>query len=211
VDQSTLVAVLAIAAVVVVAMLMRGGKGADDGMTITRPEESVSEGASIEPDTLEVEPEDDWDENEVVAVTSDGYAFLPDRHAVRLVPPAEEGEGWKTGQSAGHKRGEAAIAMSWRSGDFTGARVQRGGGDEPWRLEALGRDGEYTVFGFETREAAAAALGLFESRDLIRVGRDEDGNPVPASAEQFAEARRIYEETEQALAMEPGPDDERGA
>jgi hypothetical protein len=200
----------AIAAVVVVALLLRGSNGNDEGVTQVRPEDPVSEGAVPEPEVLDTEPDDGLDEDEVVAVTSDGYAFLPDRHAVRLVPPHEEGEAWKAGQSAGNKRGEAAIAMSWHAGDFTGARVARGGGDEPWKFEALGRDGEYTVFGFESRDAAEAALGLFESRGVIRIGSDEDGNPMPPSPEQFAEARRVYDETMQALAMEPGPDEEQG-
>jgi hypothetical protein len=211
VDQSTLVAAGAIAAVVVVALLLRGIKGNDDAVTMPLPEDSVSEGAAAEPEVLDSEPDDDWDEDEVVAVTSDGSALLPDRHAVRLVPPHDEGEAWKAGETARNKRGDAAIAMSWHAGDFTGVRVARGGEDEPWRLEALGRGGEYTVFGFETREAAEAARSLFESRDVIRVGQDEDGNPMPPSAEQFAEARRVYEETEQAVAMEHDPDEEQGA
>jgi hypothetical protein len=46
---------------------------------------------------------------------------------------------------------------------------------------------------------------------VIRVGLDEDGNPAPPSAEQFAEARRVFEETEQALAMDHDSDEERGA
>jgi hypothetical protein len=211
VDQGTLVAVGAVAAVVAVAFILRGGKGDDERVASPRTEDSVSEGAAPEPDVLEVEPDDEWDDDEVVAVTSDGYAFLPDRHAVRLVPPHEEGEAWKSGESVRNLRGEAAIAASWHSGDFTGARVTQGGGDEPWRFEALGRDGEYTVFAFETREAAEAARGLFEARGVIRVGADEDGNPMPPSPEQFAEARRVFEETEQALAMEPESDEEQGA
>ena len=93
--------------------------------------------------------------------------------------------------------------MSWHDGDFTGARVVHGAADEgPWRFEALGRDGEYTAFVFETREGADAALGVFESRGVIRLGRDEDGNPVPPSAEQFEEARRIFLETEAALELD---------
>jgi hypothetical protein len=219
VDQGTLLAALAIAAVVVVAFMMRGGKRDEDGVTSVSPESPVSEGASPRAETFgadddrddwDVPPEDeDWDDDEVVAVTSDGAAFLPDRHAVRLVPPHEDGEAWKAGQSASNRRGQQALDMSWHAGDFTGARVVRGGGEEPWRLEALGRDGEYTAFGFETQEGAEAAVRLFESRGVVRLGTDEDGNRVPPSAEQFAEARRIFEETEQALAMEPGPGEDR--
>lgn len=207
-DSSTLLAVGAIAAVVVVGMLMRGMKGGDSSAPPARPEDEVSEGAAPEPEFLETDPDDGWEEDEVVAVTSDGFALLPDRHAVRLVPPHDEGEAWKAGASARNRRGDAAIAMSWHAADFTGARVSRGDGEEPWRLEALGREGEYTVFAFETKEAAEAAHGLFESRGVIRVGHNEDGDPMPPSAEQFAEARRIYEETERALATEGGPDED---
>ena len=63
----------------------------------------------------------------------------------------------------------------------------------------MGREGEYTAFVFETREGADAALAAFTSRGVIRIGTDEDGNPMPPSAEQFAEARRVFLETEQAL------------
>lgn len=208
-DQGTLVAIGAIAAVAIVAMLMRGMKGGDDAVSTPVPEDSVSEGAAPAPEAPEGGPADDEeDSGEVVAVTSDGYGFLPDTHAVRLVPPDEEGESWKSGESARHRRGAAAIATSWHAGDFTGARVTHGGVDAPWRLEALGRDGEYTVFDFETKEGADAALGLFESRGVIRVGTDDDGNPMPPSPEQFAEARRVYDETYQALAMEQDADEE---
>jgi len=126
------------------------------------------------------------------------------------VPPEEEGEAWKAGSAARNRRGDAAIGMSWHAGDFTGARVVQGGGDTPWRLEALGRDGEYTLFSFETRDAAQGALGLFESRGIIRLGTDEDGREMTPSAEHFAEARRIFEETENELAMAPDPEDEPG-
>jgi hypothetical protein len=212
VDRNALLAVGAVVLVLAAAFIMRGS-GNDESVSPEPPEregdeDAVSEGASPEPEELGTEPDDEWDEDEVVAVTSDGYGFLPDRHAVRLVPPDEEGEGWKAGDSAHHRRGAAAIAASWHAGDFTGGRVSRGGGDEPWRFEALGRDGEYVVFGFETRDGAEAALKLFESRGVIRVGVDEDGNAAPPSAEQFAEARRIFEETERALATERGPDED---
>lgn len=214
-DQSTLLAGLAIAGVVVAAFLMRGNKSDDVSMTPRAPEDAVSEGAAPEPEEFDLEDDGDDEDDadtEVVAVTIDGCALLPDRHAVRLLPPEEEGEAWKVGQrTASHARGQAALDRSWHAGDFTGARVVRGGGDEPWRLEALGRDGEYADFGFETQEAARAALQLFESRGVIRLGEDEDGNPMPPSAEQFAEARRLYEETIRALDEESGPDEERGA
>lgn len=211
-DRNSLFIAGAVVLVIAAAFILRGGSKDETvgGEPAGREggEDPVSEGASPEAEELEVEPADEWDEDEVVAVTSDGYAFVPDRHAVRLVPPDEEGEGWKAGEHATHRRGAAGIAASWHAGDFTGARVVRGGGEEPWRVEALGRDGEYVVFGFETRDGAEAALGLFDSREVVRVGLDENGDPAPPSPEQFAEARRIFEETERALASERGPDED---
>lgn len=211
-DRNTLLAAGAVLLILAAAFIFRGGRpgeGDGEGGAPEGGEDAVSEGASPEDEVLDAEPDGPWGEDEVVAVTSDGYGFLPDRHAVRLLPPDEEGEAWKAGESARHRRGEAAIAASWNAGDFTGARVVRGGGEDPWRLEALGRDGEYVVFPFENREGAEAALQLFESRGIVRVGQDDDGNPAPPSPEQFAEARRVFEETERELASEREADEER--
>ena len=196
---------LAVAAVVAVGLLLRAGQR-DAGA----PAPGYPPPPLPGPDDEPTAPEADPGGVEVAAVTSDGAALVPDAHAVRLVPPPEEGEGWKAGESVmgRNRRGDAAMAMSWHAADFTGARVVRGGADEgPWRLEALGRDGEYTAFGFETRDGAEAALRLFEARGVIRLGADEDGRPLPPSPEQFAEARRVYLETEQALALEPDDED----
>jgi len=161
--------------------------------------------AVAEPDEVDADDDDeDLEDAQVVAVTSDGSTFVPDRHAVRLVPPEEPGEEWKTRGSgaATNLRGQHAMAMSWHAGDLTGVRVVRGEADEgPWRLEALGRDGEYTWFAFETREGAEATKELFERLKIVRLGEDEDGRPMPPSAEQFAEARRLLRETEAALEL----------
>ena len=199
-----LTGVLAIGAVVVLALLARASSRSEE---IVRPvNDSITPGDESEPGDEDADG-DEWESVEVVAVTSDGYALVPDAHAVRLVPPHEEGEAWKAGEKGRNRRGELALGMSWHNGDFTGARVVQGAADEgPWRFEAMGRDGEYTAFVFETREGADAALAVFESRGVVRHGRDEDGNPAPPSAEQFEEARRIYLETEAALDM----DDEEG-
>ena len=65
-------------------------------------------------------------------------------------------------------------------------RVTRGGAEEgAWRLEALGRDGEYTTFDFETREGADAAQELFERHGIVQLGEDEDGRPMRPSPEQL--------------------------
>jgi hypothetical protein len=199
-DRSVVGAVVAIGVVVLVAMLARRG-GSDAAEGVTRADApSGTDASGSTPDIDDEDEEDDQESVEVVAVTSDGYAMVPDKHAVRLVPPQEEGESWKAGTTAHSPRGQRALDMSWHAGDFTGGRVVHGAADEgPWRFEALGRDGEYTAFVFETREGADAALGLFQSRGVIRLGHDDDGHEIPPSPEQFAESRRVYLETEAAL------------
>ena len=142
----------------------------------------------------------------MVAVSSDGRAFVPDLHAVRILPPPEEGEEWKVGSKLKAALDSFSTGSGLHPGDLHGARVVRGDFDEgPWLLESLGRDGEYITFPFETSEAASAAKDLFERLDIVRLGEDEDGRPMPPSAEQFAEARRIYLETAAQLEL---PDEE---
>ena len=218
-DSGLIGGLVAVGVVVVLAFLLRAfsrpsdGTGAPSAAPQPRKpwRESGGNVAVAEDDERDSDDDDDDDagqQGQVIAVTSDGAAFVPDRHAVRLVPPEEEGEEWKVGagMKATNLRGQAALAMSWNAGDFTGARVVRGEADEgPYRLEALGRDGEYTTFVFETRDGADAAVKLLETHHIVRLGEDEDGRPMPPSPEQFAEARRIYQETEAALDL---PDDE---
>ena len=74
-------------------------------------------------------------------------------------------------------------------------------------VDTLGRDGEYITFPFETSDAANAAKDLFERFDIVELGEDENGRPMPPSAEHFAEARRIYLETAAQLEL---PDEEEG-
>ena len=224
-DSSMLGGLAAVGGVIVVALIMRAARPGDAGAgsapgTSLPPEpwqdasrDSRHGGVSVPVDESDA---DDVDEatgsndgsHLVVAVTSDGAALVPDRYVVRLVPPEEQGEGWKVGagMKSANLRGEQALAMTWQAGEFTGARVVRGAADEgPWRLELLGREGEYITFFFETSEAAEAAKHLFEQQDIVQLGEDEDGRPMPPSPEQFVEARRVYLETEAALEL---PDDE---
>jgi hypothetical protein len=224
-DGSMLGGLAAVGGVIVVALIMRAARPGDAGASGapgTSPplepwrdpsRDSRPGGVSEHLDEADV---DDMDEARdtrdgshlVVAVTSDGAALVPDRYVVRLVPPEEQGEGWKVGAGmrSANLRGEQALAMTWQAGEFTGARVVRGAAEEgPWRLELLGREGEYITFFFETPEAAEAAKQLFEQQDIVQLGEDEDGRPMPPSPEQFVEARRIYLETEAALEL---PDDE---
>jgi len=217
-DSSLIGGLIAVGAVVLVALVARAMQRKPEASpTRTAPSERWAGDQNVatalaEPDEDDDAPEDDEGpedvEGHVIAVTTLGEALVPHLHAVRLVPPEEQGEAWKVG--AGMKsvnlRGEQALAMSWHPGDFTGVRVVRGEADEgAWRVEALGREGEYTTFFFETRDGADAARLLFERLGVVRLGEDEEGRPMPPSAEQFAEARRLYLETAAALDL---PDDE---
>lgn len=214
--SSTLVTVLlAVLAVVVIGLLLRRAGGGDVTPAAGRsPEEGV---APSRDDELGEQLDDFVDDDvEAVAVTSEGYSFLPDLHAVRILPPVEgdEEQPWakppEDGRGGRHRRGDAAITLSLHSGDLTGARVVRGGaGEGPWRLETLGRDGEYACWSFETRDAAVAAQTLLEARGVVALGTDDASQPVPPSREAWEEARRLWEETQAELAMDLDDEDER--
>lgn len=211
---------IAVGVVVVLGLLMRRGNKPDSPKASRGREDAFSEGAVPPREQALGEsgltPEDeamldelgaDFHDDEIAAVTSDNFALVPDRHAVRLIPPDESGESWKTGHAATNARGAHAIAMSWHAGDLTGGRVVRGAADEgPWRFEGLGRDGEYTAFIFETEEGAHAALAVFESRRIIALVENDDGERMAPNADQFEAARRVFLETEAALEM--GDDEE---
>lgn len=212
--NTTLSVLLALAAVVVLGLLFRRAGGGGAAPAERGPEEGV---APSREDEFGEELDDFVDDDvEAVAVTSDGYSFLPDLHAVRIVPPAEgdEDQPWasKASDEAGrgrHRRGDAAISSSLHAGDLTDARVTRGGADEgPWRLETLGRDGEYACWSFESREGADAACSVLELRGVVKRGTDDEDRPVRHSAEAWAEARRIWEDTQAELALDL--DDEPG-
>ena len=191
-------ALIAVGAVIAFALLLRsaGGKDKSEGSVPVRPD--VKLGPESEPEAEPIDEDGDGvDDRLVIAVTSDGRALLPDRHLVLELPPEESGEEWKVGARLERStRFAYAAAKRWRPGDLRGIRVIRGDFDDgPWLLEALGRDGEYLAFTFEAREAAQAAKELFERIGIVRLGEDEAGRPMPPSAEQFAEARRILDET----------------
>lgn len=185
---TTELTVAVVAAIAVALMLGAGSKKGD-----ANDAEGDAPSRSEADDAIDADEPDD--EPHVVAVTSEGEAFVGYRHAVLLVPPEDEGEAWKVGAGlrASNLRGERALGMSWQAGELTGVRVVQGGADEgPWRFEALGRDGEYLPYPFETREGAEAARQLFERMGIVRLGEDEDGRAMPPSAEQFVEARRVF-------------------
>ena len=205
---------IAVAVVVVLGIVLRRASGGGSEAPATLPPDDRSEREERSWD----EPDEDEDEDganaEAVAVTSDGLAFVPDVHAVRLVPPAEdEDEPWAVASREGgarNRRGDAAFGMSLNAGDLTGVRITRGGADEsPWLLETLGRDGEYLPWGFESREAAEAARTLLEAKRIVHV-LDDQGEPrTPPSSEAWGEARRRWEETQAHLAMDDPDEDPR--
>ena len=162
---------------------------------------------------------------EAAAITSDGWAFVPRGIGVELVPPGEDDEALM--QHAEH-HGSTAIEQAaskapinphtgrrlvfWKPGetldvgDLIAARVVRGAPDfDPWRLEALGRDYDYRAFAFETQEAAQIGLALVSER-IVRAPKDEQGDPIPVGAEDFAVAKRKFDETAEAAAMDSGED-----
>jgi len=186
-NRGMLMAIVAVAAVALLGVLMRrtGGSAAP---------ESASGPPEPEPG-MEDDPEDR--PAEAVAVTSDGLSFMPlgDRDRVRLVPVPARREMEQV------VPGTPAEQLT--RGDLVAARVKRGAPDhDPWRVEGIGRDGEYRAWRFETEDAAAVALTLLASR-IVRMPRDEDGNEVTMGERDYAEARRRDEEIEAELASMP--------
>jgi len=165
--------------------------------------------------------DDEPDEDEIeLAITTEGVVFMPDGATVRLIPvqASEYAEEIEAGlaqvspigrRTLDPNRGKPGSALS--AGDFTAARIRRGAADVvPWVLETLGRDGEFIPFPFETEDGARAALKLIEMQKIVRRPLDEEGRPIPASIEDFEEARRRYDDSWRALSLEQEPGDHPG-
>lgn len=206
---------LIVAGIVAVAMVMRSSGEKREGEDAA-PEEGS--GASV---LDAVDDESEGGMVEAAAITSDGWAFVPRGHGVELVPPGEDDD---TLIHHAQRHGSSAIESAaskapvnphtgrrlvfWKPGetldvgDLIAARVVRGAPDfDPWRLEALGRDYDYRAFAFETQEAAQIGLALVSER-IVRPPVDEHGDPIPVGAEDFAVAKRKFDETAEAVAME---------
>jgi len=154
--------------------------------------------------------DDDGDEedfpSEMVAVTSEGLAFVPYSGGVTLMVSqrgSESGE-WSWNSTAdpesprapGHQPVERL-----RKGDLVGARVRKGDPQEPWLVEALGVDRNYRAWSFETEESARAAHQTLD-RHVVSTPFGEDGEPSAPSSGDYAEALHRRNMTEQELATQ---------
>jgi hypothetical protein len=218
-----LLVILAIALVGVVAYFMKRGSGDETIASMPRHPEDRS---GPDPDD-ELEDASGGDDLpfEALAITSDGLAFMPRAHGVKVLPAADAREVYASlhggrqpsvrpeqGSYDDAADGPMPRGMSFElsAGDLVAARVIRGAPDlDPWRLEGLGREHEMVMWTFETEEAARTALGLLEQR-VVRPRRDEDGDPIPVGAEDWLVAERNILETIEQLAM-PDDDEEPGA
>jgi len=132
-----------------------------------------------------------------IALSSDGFAFLPRTHDV-LISPRET-------SAASELPPEQRVSIVLQVGDLIGTRVVRGAPDvDPWRLETLGRDRDLTEWSFETEEGARAAQETLE-RLVVRPPFDAEGEPVPVDDEDFwvAEQERLRTHAEIELPDEP--------
>jgi hypothetical protein len=149
---------------------------------------------------------------------------MPDGDEVQIVPPREAPDPLQpalgetspvhidrnTGALEEAPRGQALPLTKPGEhldvGDLRGVRVVRGAvGVDPWRLEALGRDGEYRAWPFETEDAARAAGELLRTR-IVRAPVDEDGTPRVPDEYDYLQALAIIEGGIADVAIEP--DDE---
>ena len=174
-------------------MLSGGGEGRAGGPGRAAPP-SAEPGDEFEDDATD-------ESGEIAAITSDGLMFIPFEQGVQMLIPASREELAEEFATQAVSRGRVAGMLS--CGDLGAARIVRGApGVDPWRLEALGRDREYLSWSFETQESARIALDLLE-RIVVRAPVDAGGEPLAAGAAEFAEARRVREQTDQELAMMP--------
>jgi hypothetical protein len=200
-----------LALVAIVAWLLGRGRSVE-----TTPEVRSDLGP-LDPSIVVLDDDDSEDEGdgspELMAITSDGWSFVPEGQEVYLVPPSHPDAPWQRPGEEGANDGPGGRRSVFtgellRPGELIGARVIRGAPDtDPWRLEALGRDGDYRFWAFETEEAAQAALGILEPR-IVKSPIGDDGDPVPIGSDDFLLARRTYEITENELAVTPIEDEE---
>jgi hypothetical protein len=180
-------------------------------------ESKVGSRAEVLDDEDDDEHEDDAEDVDIpegmIAVTSDGLAFVPRPHGVlitiaRKVHAARTGEDAPVFPGAGAHDPEHFVPVMMNAGDLIAARVRRGAPNlDPWRLETLGRDRDLTAWVFEVQEAAEAARELLEAR-VVQPPRDDLGDPIPVGDEDFWVAERELEQTLADLDREDAIDDE---
>jgi len=213
-NQSMTMAILAVAAVALLGVLMRrAGNGSGGVVTPPIPVPEAEEDADDSPGDASTAQ---------VPISSEGVAFVSRTHGVLLLPlvGGDEAADWLDRALQSNYVPFSVLNQLYFSGagggvqpsrpgnplgaaDLTGVRVVRGAaGADPWRLETLGRDGDFGFHPFTSREAAEAALQLLVSRQVVR-RPDDDQDPNPASPEDFEEARRRYEQTASDLAIDP--------
>jgi hypothetical protein len=234
-DNSMIVALIAVGAVAAFALLMRRGAGDE---TIRRPpgpddviagDEVAEVGPPVAVAELDEDDEEDGEGDDAAAaarvpMTSEGIAMMLDGSDVRLVPmvDSEEVPDWVRqgiedssvpyqliNRLYGFRPGgpqSIKPGVPLSSGDFTAARVRRGEAT-PWVVETLGRDGDFGFFPFETERGARDALALLESVEIVQRPLDENDRPIPPTPEDFEEARRRYEQTERELALSTDDDE----
>jgi hypothetical protein len=228
-DALTLLA--AVATVAALGLLLRRGMPGPPASGVSGsppPTGAEDPERGFEPvDTGEIDPlleEASAEAGEIVAVTSDGWAFVPDEDEVQILPPAPSTDPIAeelgresipldrfTGALEEDPRrrvqpsGKPGIHLD--AGDVTGARVVRGAaGTDPWRLETLGRDGEYQSWAFETEDAARAALDLLERR-IVRAPLDDRGAPLRPGDPDYQAAFALTQAGVADLATDPADDD----
>lgn len=210
--------VIAVVVVAAIAMFMRrrADEGSDAGASRTGGEPIASTPELPEPWLDSGLDDDETDETVMAAITSDGWAFMPDEDEVQLVP-LTAGEGGEETDPTDAMNATALLPHPRHrrlpiakpgehldAGDFIGARIVRGSpGSDPWRLEALGHDGEYRSWAFETEEAARAALDLLVTR-IVRVRVDDDGTAHPPGDAEYAAAAALTAAGIADLAMDRG-------
>ncbi len=208
----------------VVAMLMRRGTVSEPvGTGATRREtghDALEEAADAASDDADEDDDEAPGPDEMLFVTSNGEVLLPGSVGVRMLPLGEAHTAVLGGMVPWEQLRAEVLSVKRRAeggglpgygldaGDFSAGRVVRGAPDvDPWRLELLGRDGEYRPLAFETEESARGALALLERRGVIQRPHDDDGSPIPVPAEQFEAARHAFEDTLEELANMPDVSD----
>lgn len=216
----------------IVVVLAAGGLGIVMRMFGSRsehvqmPPEVIMAPGAESPGSLE-EADDPFEEDlpeGSLAITLDGYAFMPGRDSVHVIPPGREPEAMPAptlgvsqdqvthaakseglfNPHTGGRLSSCSARETLGAGDLAGARVVPGdAGEAPWVLEALGRDGDYKAWAFDSEDAAREALGILER--IVRAPLDDDGEPAPPDDAAYQAALHEGAMTVAELAVDSDP------